>query len=187
MKKVSQSFLILGVRMLTRGEVNQILSHSYFFENNLYKVVEHNGCINALYSEEDQFSESMRLKEAYESGKSILVKGMENWNEAIRCHVDTLGGDCDVHLFISPENGSAIPLHQDERDVVIRMIYGHKRFTNDGVVYPLFPGNTLLLDSKLKHKAKAMTPCAHLSFGIRPKTPTSLDDKYLTIDGIKIV
>ena len=67
------------------------------------------------------------------------------------------------------------------------MLYGQKNFVEDGVEYPMKAGDILALSSKKKHRARAVTECAHLSIGLRPDTPTSKDPRYLTIDGLSVI
>jgi hypothetical protein len=173
--------------MLDKKQINELFQNSYFFENHLFKVVEADGSIDSLYSEEDQLSEMLRIKQAYKSGKTILIRGLEHWNSAIRKKAEELGGECDVHLVVSPENGTRLPLHQDEREVVVCMLYGSKLFVEDDLPFLLKDQDTLTLDSDKQHRAKAITECAHLSFGLKSPEPLSLSTGYILIPGVDLL
>jgi len=118
------------------------------------------------------------LEEAHLSGSTIVIKDLENWNEAIKNKCIELGGLANVHLYLTPANGSGFDWHSDDRDVYIHGQIGKKSFLvkePDGDIssYLIEKGDILFIPYGAKHKALATeTASVHLSFGVWPKSMT---------------
>lgn len=68
--------------------------------------------------------EIMRINDALKEGCTIQVRNLENWNEAIENKARSFGNNVNVHMFISPPNGTAFNMHTDDRDVHIVCVSG---------------------------------------------------------------
>lgn len=114
-----------------------------------------------------------QIKEGYLAGNTIVVKNMQNYNEAIRIQAARYGRDVDVVMFVSPPEGSSFGFHTDEEDVYIHGVSGHKFFMFKGIERPfaiLRPQDCLHIKPGVEHMAKAFKqPSVHLSFGIKQK------------------
>lgn len=123
-----------------------------------------------------------QLKKAYLNGNTIVVKNMENYNEAIRLQAARYGRDVDVCMFISPPKGSSFGFHTDEEDVYIHGVYGSKFFMFKGIERKLAilkPQDCIHIAPGVEHYARGLNqPSVHLSFGIKQK-------EYAVLTGLK--
>lgn len=156
--------------LLTLKEINQVFNCSILLNDYKLYVVE-NQEVQVFDHADNHLDEIKRIKDAYHEGKTIVAKGLENWNEKVRGFIQWLNmPGIDVHLYASPKNGTSYDWHTDDRHVVVRMLFGKKKFfiKEDGKSkeYHLSKGECLFIPRGTQHKAITDGPSYHLSFGI---------------------
>lgn len=115
------------------------------------------------------------------------MKNIENWNESIQKECINSHNSVNVHLYLSPQNGSSFDWHTDDRDVFVYMQYGKKKFEikeQNGEIktYDLVPGDCLYIPYGLLHRASSdLKTSIHLSFGQWPQGLT-IDRTHPGID-----
>jgi hypothetical protein len=123
------------------------------------------------------------IKQAYLNGHTIVIKNMENYNEAIRIQAAKYGRNVNVCMFLSPNEGSNFGWHNDEEDVHIHLIHGQKVFFVDQPIAPelvrgltssihkckLLPGDVLNIKPMVQHFASTIGSSIHISFGVIQK------------------
>lgn len=165
MKTLSNSSL------LTNNEVEAIFSDMWLLERKSFFIIDeimggydtHRAdCL--LYMQD-----ILQVKEAFLSGKSIVVKNLANYNQEIRKKCAEYGREVDVCMFVSPPNGSTFGWHFDYEDVYIHEIVGKKIFKLEGHENILLEaGECLNIKPLLKHAAETTNEVSiHLSFGIK--------------------
>lgn len=123
--------------LLTKQDVDDILNSSYFYETNKISIVEEKG-----YDTDPKdipYVEFMKqVKAAYDSGKTIVVKGLENYNEKIASYCRWLGVGVDAHMYVTPRDGTTFGWHRDDTDVIVQRVYGDKKLLiqRDGFELP---------------------------------------------------
>lgn len=156
--------------LLTREEINSILNNSHFYTNGLMFVIEENGYNLDLPWELKLADYMSHVRTSYWSGKTIVVKGLENYNEKIAQYSRDLGLGTDVHMYLTPENGTAFGFHEDDRTVHIRRIFGNKSFIikrgGADLPYDLHDEYAVRIEQGESHRALVDGPSCHLSFGI---------------------
>lgn len=165
--------------------IEAIFSSSVLYEKKSFYVIENQGYDERC--EFDSFSaEVMYLKKSYDAGKAIIVKNLENFDETISKRALDLGPHTDVHLYITPnEKAESFPFHTDDRDVVVHLLYGHKKFElkeGDNITaYELNPGDELVISKGTEHRAIPMGASALLSFGtlVNYYVPGGMDFEFI--------
>lgn len=123
-----------------------------------------------------------KIEKAYNSGHTIIIKELENWNEAIQKRCNEFENATNVHLYQTPQNGTGFGWHTDDRDVYIYMQIGEKCFEveePDQTIkrYELKPGSRLFIPYGAKHRAlPTLAPSVHLGFGVWPRNTTIKKD-----------
>jgi mannose-6-phosphate isomerase-like protein (cupin superfamily) len=118
------------------------------------------------------------LEQSYNSGHTIVIKDLENWNTKIKDKCNFFKVSTNVHLYLSPAAGTAFDWHTDDRDVFVFMQKGSKKFEVeeiDGTIsnYLLTEGTSLFIPYGAKHKASPTgNSSVHLSFGVWPQSMT---------------
>lgn len=155
---------------LNKEDINNILSQSQFYLNGLiYAIDEHGYDLDVVNQPVIDYQRQMI--DAYHSGKSIVIKGLENYNESISNYARKLGYGVDVHLYIAPEKGgTAFGFHTDEREVVLHRVYGEKNYEikrgKYTLVYHSHYDQGILIRQGEEHRAIPMGPSAIISFGV---------------------
>lgn len=157
---------------LTKPDISAILSESFFYLNGLVFVLDkgYNG-YNLDIVNQPAIKYQEEVQKSYGEGKTIVIKGLENYNDAISKYARSLGIGTDVHMYLVPENGDhAFGFHTDEREVVIHGVYGEKDFEiiREGIILPYSTKFDLGIVVKCgeEHRAIPRGESAILSFGV---------------------
>lgn len=181
---LSGSYNLIG-----REEITEIFSNEYLHDLGSFYIIESDG----TYRDEEKFAfgtaplKMSELESAYRRGHTILVKNLENWNERIQLRCRELGESTNVHLYVSPQGGSAFDWHCDDRDVYIHVQDGMKNFQvkePHGIInnYQVQLETCLYIPYGLSHRGDAQKSSSfHLSFGVWPKSMT-IQKQYKKID-----
>ena len=154
-------------------EIQNVLSSSYFYASGLVFVLDKqkNGYdLNIVEQPVVKYQEE--VQRSFKDGKTLVIKGLENFNENIANYARSLGLGVDVHMYLVPENGDhAFDFHVDDRDVVIHGVYGKKDFEiiRQGVILPYSPTDVtqgIVIRQGEKHRAIPRGGSCILSFGI---------------------
>lgn len=119
-----------------------------------------------------------QLVKAYRDGHTLVIKDLENWNFKIQSRCKEFSHSTNVHLYLSPPNGTGFGWHTDDRDVYIFMQRGCKTFEveepdNSIKQYELAEGSRLYIPYGAKHRAIANSRASlHLGFGVWPQDIT---------------
>lgn len=163
--------------LIELSEINQMFDSDYLHSENSFNIVERDG----TYSDDIRYGYGAeihviaKLKKKYASGSTLLIKNLENWNSAIQRRIVELGGNGDVHLYLTPKSGTAFGFHQDRCDVYIHMIDGSKTFfflddENQETHVTIKTGECLFIPKGLLHRAESnLERSIHLSFGMWKK------------------
>ncbi len=163
MKKLKYSHLF------RKELIEEIFSSSLLYEKKSFFIIE-----NQSYNEELNFhsfvEEASHVRRSFEDGKSIIVKNLENFDSSISKRAMILGRHTDVHLYLTPnKEAESFPFHSDERDVLVHLLFGEKRFElrKEGkiLVYDLKAGDELVIAKGVEHRAISLGPSGLLSFG----------------------
>lgn len=155
---------------LNRGDLKLILGQAHWYLSGLiYAIDDHGYDLEVVNQPVIEYQRQMI--DAFNSGKSLVIKGLDNYNKEIADYARSLGYGVDVHLYIVPESGgTAFGMHTDERDVVIHGVYGEKDYEiiRNGVTltYHMKYNQGLLIRCGERHRAVVKGPSAVLSFGI---------------------
>lgn len=165
---------------MSKEEINNALTSKSLLNDFRHTIIDQEKT-EPLDHANTHIEEITKLKEAYHNGKTIVVKGMESWNSKIMDLIKYIGvPSIDAHMYVSPTDGTSYDWHTDDRSVIIKMLYGKKKFEvkNGGKEeqYILEPEECLYIEKGVLHRANTIGPSVHLSFGI--PTPLSLDSSY---------
>jgi hypothetical protein len=155
---------------LTREDLKTILGQAHWYLSGLVFAIG-NGSYDLDVVNQPAIEYQSQMLDAYAAGQTLVIRGLENYNEAIANYARSLGHGVDVHCFLVPEKGgTAFGMHTDERDVVIHRVYGDKDYEiiRDGVTltYHMSYDQGLLIKCGEQHRAVLKGPSAILSFGI---------------------
>jgi hypothetical protein len=159
-------------QFLDRGEIRKILSDSYFYLNGLIFVLDkYKNGYDLDITNQPVVKYQQEVEEAYRNGKTLVVRGLENYNDLISGYSRMLGVGTDVHMYLVPRNGDhAFGFHTDEREVVIHGVYGEKDFEviREGVTLPYSTKFNcgIVINCGEQHRAIPKGESAILSFGI---------------------
>jgi ribosomal protein L16 Arg81 hydroxylase len=168
--------------LFASGELHQ--SRSFFI------IEKDTGTYDTRRVQENFIAEAQAVAEAFRSGSSIIVKNLEHRTAAIRRRCAELGPRVDVHLYlVPPAGGSSFDFHTDDRDVLVHLAYGRKRFVTreqgpEGVreqSFELAAGDELFIPQGVLHRAIPQGASCLLSFGI-PR-----DEDYPVPGGITVL
>ncbi len=167
---------------LDKTDIKKILGQAHWYLNGLiYAIDDHGYDLEVVNQPVIDYQRQMLA--AFAAGRSLVIKGLDNYNEAIANYARLLGYGVDAHLYIVPEvGGTAFGMHTDEREVVIHKVYGEKDYeiVRNGVTIPynMSYDQGILIRCGEKHRAIPKGPSAVLSFGIPENyelpTPDSL-------------
>jgi len=151
-------------------DVKKILGSEQLINSCSHFVVEKGGFIEDRAHKATHNHEIMRINDCLKDGHTIQVRNLENWNEAVENKARSFGYNVDVHMFISPENGTSFPMHTDVRDVHIVCISGKKHFWvgyKEGLkMVSLEAGQELYIPAGTEHRAETSGQSVILSFGV---------------------
>ena len=161
--------------LISKEEIIDAMTNEFLHNNYHHHIIHTDGTatVDVTCRPIDKIKE---LQDAYNSGLSLKISGLENWNDAMKERAHELGPNTTIHLFLSPENGSAFGYHSDDNDVLVHMQYGRKTFyvwDGEEHVYNLEPGDVLLIPRETLHKAVTVGPSCHLSVGLEDPVATS--------------
>ncbi len=158
--------------LLTNDEIGNIFSDMYLLEKKSFFIIdEHMNGYDTHRAEHLLYiQDTVQVKEAFHSGKSIVVKNLENYNLPIRRLCAEYGREVDVCMFVSPPNGSTFGFHFDYEDVFIHEIVGTKIFCVEDREILLNAGECLNILPMVRHAAKTTNKLSvHLSFGVKQR------------------
>jgi len=169
-----------ALKLLSREDITLILQNVYLHDIHAHFIVSPDGTYDDTLSGSTGITPGKieKLERAYKSGCTLVVKDVENWNEKIIKRCEEFDGATNVHLYLSPENGSGFGWHCDDRDVYVHGQMGTKTFRvkePDGTIsqYKISEDDLLFIPYGAKHEALANErPSVHLSFGVWPKRMT---------------
>lgn len=165
--------------LITADEIEKCFTDNQLLEKKSFFIIETDKKgYNTNRNPGTYIEEIQTIKNAYNDGFTIVVKNMENYNEAIRKKAAEYGRDVDVCMFLSPREGSSFGWHKDEEDVYVHLVSGKKVFF---VEYPfgehqassiierhiLVPGDVLHIPPGYSHCAFTLGSSIHLSFGVK--------------------
>ncbi len=158
--------------LLTDLEIESIFADGPLYERGSFFVVDkETASYDTLKAERNFFQEAAETREAFLSGHTIIIKNLESFNLNIRLKAASLGPKVDVHMYLVPPGGtSSFPFHTDERDVLVKIVYGEKTFVLQEAggerSYHLATNDELFIPKGIYHKAIPSGPSCLLSFGI---------------------
>lgn len=158
--------------LLTKAEIAEIFSSSYLFEKKSFFILEKETLTyNTERKSETFVQEASEVRSAFLNGHTIIVKNLEQFNSKIRNKASEIGRNVDVHMYLVHENGkSSFPFHTDDREVLIHMLYGKKKFflKNNAKIseFLLEAGDQLSIAKGQEHQAIPMGASCLLSFGV---------------------
>ena len=161
--------------LLSQDDLVNIFCQGYLYEMNSFHVIEKPTKTYDTFRSRGSFlDESKFIYSKFKSGHTIIVKNIEYLNDNIKDICYELGPHTNVHLYLVPKNGvTSFEFHQDNRDVLICMVYGRKIFylkddKNLTTEYHLGPGDQLSIKKGVWHKAQPIGGSCLLSFGTEP-------------------
>ncbi len=149
--------------------IDNIFCSSLLFERKSFFIIEDQS-YDADLTFNSFVEEARTLRKSFENGKSIIVKNLENFDLLISEKAFQLGRHTDVHLYLTPnKDAKSFPFHCDDRDVLVHLLFGKKRFEikKEGkiLVHDLGAGDELLIPKGVEHRAISLGPSGLLSFG----------------------
>jgi ribosomal protein L16 Arg81 hydroxylase len=151
--------------ILSRQEINNILTDMILIEKNSFKVVK-----NSMYENydmnNDPIDEINRIQQAFNEGNTVVAKNLETYNLTLDLLCQAIGNNVDAHMYMSPKDACGFPLHSDDRSVFIFMLYGEKLFKVEDKDILLEAGDMLYIKQGIQHKATAVQASCHISFGL---------------------
>ncbi len=160
------------MHLLNKNDLLSIFNSSILYENESFFIIDP---LSQEYDTQVQYSSiidyASKIEEAYNNGRTIIVKNLENFSQKIA--VESLQyGDCvDTHMYLVPPSGSdSFKFHKDSCAVTIKMIYGKKTFElrdHSGNIksYNLTEGEKLEIPLYTDHRAIPTGGSCLLSFG----------------------
>jgi ribosomal protein L16 Arg81 hydroxylase len=161
--------------LITKEEIKKAMTNEFLLNNHEHHVIHSDGTATVDVTSRPM-SKINELGLAYQRGSTLKISGMENWNQAMRDRAHELGFNTTIHLFLSPDKGSAFGYHADDNAVLVHMQYGKKTFyvwDEEEYVYHLEPGDVLYIARQVLHKAITDGPSCHLSIGLEDPVVTS--------------
>ncbi|WPU65632.1 JmjC domain-containing protein [Peredibacter starrii] len=167
-------------RLIDEADVLNMLRNEYLHDQHSHFIVSAEG----TYDDTRTFNYGIvperikLLEEAYKKGNTIVIKEVENWNEAIIKKCAGFKLPTNVHLYLSPPHASGFGWHTDDRDVYVIMQKGEKYFEveePDQSIsgHLLKEGTILYIPYGARHRAKAGEKASvHLGFGVWPQDLT---------------
>lgn len=162
--------------LISNDDIKRIICNSYLLEKKSHSIVTEENCYDdSIDFRNTTLSDRVKyLEQAYFSAQTLVIKNLEHWSSLIKERCYELGGNPDVHLYLTPAEGTSFGWHADDRDVFIYMQIGEKLFEveePDTTIsrYLVTPGSRLFIPYGARHRAiPSNIPSAHLSFGVWP-------------------
>lgn len=159
--------------LLNKQNILDVFRASYLYEMNSFHILEKDSKTYDQNRVRGSFiQEANNIYNAFSSGHTIIIKNLEFFSEEIKVRCKDIGTNIDVHMYLVPPNGSdSFPYHQDDRDVVVHMLYGEKLFSikkdnnNESLSHTLQMGEELSIPKGTWHKATPKGGSCLLSFG----------------------
>jgi hypothetical protein len=157
--------------ILTRKEVADLFSTSYFYENQLIYAIDPR---TRTYQVDKNFSNLIDyakfIRESYLSGLTIILKGLEVYSPQVALAAAKIGAGVNAHMYLTRSADSvSFDFHEDDRDVLIHMLYGEKVFElkrSDGVEKVIVDSEKpLFIPKGCFHRAQALGETGMISFG----------------------
>jgi hypothetical protein len=169
-----------SAELITSEDVSNMLRNIYLHDIHSHFIVTPDGTYDDTLSMSTGVipGQVERLEKAHHEGCTIVIKDLENWNEKIKKRCAEFTEPTNVHLYLSPANGSGFGWHTDDRDVYVHGQIGEKSFLvkePDGKIseYKITKGDVLYIPYGAKHQAlPTEVASVHLSFGVWPKKMT---------------
>lgn len=181
------------MHLLHPSDLESIFSSYFLLNQNSFYVIDPK---TKTYQTDMRFTSLVEyanyIKRRYIDGRTIIVKNLENYNEAIKIQSLKYGIEVDVHMYLVPPNGGdSFDFHTDERDVNVFMVYGEKVFeikrNNEVLKYHIKAGESLFIKKGEEHRASSPAGASCLlSFGTLLRedyfVPGGLDQRDLAVD-----
>ena len=157
-----------------KKDVAKALSSTYLLDRHCYHIVDKNASYNTTSDADSHLDELNSIKRAYDQGHTIIAKQMENFTKELTLVCKEMPANhVDVHMYVSPADGTAFDFHKDETNVFVYCVYGLKTFyikDGDNInEFNLKAGDWLFIQKGVYHKAKSDTASCILSFGLYDK------------------
>lgn len=159
--------------IISKQQINEILKSSHFYEDKLvYFIDEGKGGYDMDIVDQPTMSYYKEIIKMYNHGKTIVVRGMENYNKEISDLARSYGIGTDVHMYLnSGKGGTSFGFHHDEKDVIIHGVIGSKDYEikREGMKLPYTTNNKRGILVKKYEEHRAISPkeeCVILSFGL---------------------
>lgn len=187
-QKLTSKLMPFGKKLIDKVGVLDAMRNEYLHDIHSHFIVNKEGNYDDTVFNRGLVPERIEeLEKAYKGGSTIVVKEMENWNPAIMRRCREFKSYVDVHMYVTPGNGTTFDWHTDDKHVYIHMQIGEKLFEveePDGTIssYLLKAGDLLFIPYGAKHRALANSVSSvHLGFGVWPEQ-VSIQNTYATFD-----
>lgn len=177
--------------LISEDDIKEILCNQFLHDIHAHFIIEKEGEYNdaRLFNYGMAVDKIKILDDAYTKGRTILVKDLEHWSEAVMKMAQKIPSSIstNAHLYLSPKKGSGFGWHQDDRDVYVMMQFGSKKFEiknkyGDVLTYILKAGDVLYIPYGHRHRAMVQdNSSAHISFGVWV-SGMYIKSSYQTID-----
>ncbi len=157
---------------LSKDDISGLLSDSHFYLSGLiYTLDKVKNGYDLDITNQPVVKYQEEVQRSFKDGKTLVIKGLENYNESISKYARELGVGTDVHMYLVPKNGDhAFGFHTDDREVLIHGVYGEKDFEiiREGITIPYSTKFNcgVVIKCGEKHRGIPKGESAILSFGI---------------------
>jgi cupin superfamily acireductone dioxygenase involved in methionine salvage len=163
-----------GPILITPSDTEEMIKNIYLHEQRSFFIVTAEGD----YDDSRIFNYGIipdkikQIESAFKSGKTIIIKEVEFWNQVVINECKSFGQPTNVHLYMTPKKGTTFGWHSDDRDVYIYMQCGEKTFEVEEPdhkisTYKLKAGSRLYIPYGAKHRAlQGEHTSIHLGFGV---------------------
>src|SRR5687768_13556196 len=101
--------------LISPDEVQEMIRNTYLHDQRSLYIVTPGGD----YDDSRSFiwglvpARIKHIEAAYKAGQTIIIKDLEHWNERIADQCSTFQRPTNVHLYLSPPNGTGFGWHAD--------------------------------------------------------------------------
>lgn len=157
--------------VFSKEQIIRILTDEYLFERDSFFYVdeERRQYQTNLNTKDVLIDHARLLYQKYKEGCTLVVKNLEDRDSYFRSLCRSLPGkNKDIHMYLSPPNGSAFDYHTDDKNVKVIHLYGKKMFyVNDELIFLNGSSKDKVVDipKGVKHKARTIGASGILSYG----------------------
>ena len=155
-----------GTPKVCIADISSMLTNANLIERNSFHVIR-DGLYENVDMSNDHMAEIDRVKGALEQGNSVIIKDLELWGGEITEACNYLGPQTTAHMYIAPPQTRSFPMHADDTDVVVVMLYGKKMFffEDPKVQHELKSCDIIGIERGRLHCAEPNGWSCHISFG----------------------